>query len=416
MTSQPLQGAIAFNEIRDVQQTNCCIVGAGPAGAVLALLLARQGIPVTLLEAHQNFDREFRGDTIHASVMEIMDELGLADRLLQIPHTKIPSVIYVTANGSVTASDYSRLKTKYPYIMVLSQARFLEFITTEAKRYPNFQLVMGGNVQELIEEDGVIRGVRYRGQGGTHEVRSHLTVAADGRFSRIRKLASLEPRQIAPPMDILWFRLPRLPEDSELTHLNIAVRFGRGYYMAMTDRFEYWQIAYVIPKGSYPQLRTAGLEAFRQSIVELLPEFCDRVESLKDWSQVPLLSVGMSRVPQWYRPGLLLIGDSAHVMSTVAGVGINCAIQDAVVAANVLTKRLKAGNVRTRDLAAVQLQRELPTRIMQALQSAAQRQVAAKALNPNRAFTPPLSLRIPFLRHLATRLVAFGVWPVHVKN
>jgi len=416
MTSQQLQDAIAFNEIRDVQQTNCCIVGAGPAGAVLALLLARQGIPVTLLEAHQNFDREFRGDTIHASVMEIMDELGLADRLLQIPHTKIPSVIYVTANGSVTASDYSRLKTKYPYIMVLSQARFLEFITTEAKRYPNFQLVMGGNVQELIEEDGAIRGVRYRGQGGTHEMRSHLTVAADGRFSRIRKLASLEPRQIAPPMDILWFRLPRLPEDSKLEKLNIAVRFGRGYYMAMTDRFEYWQIAYVIPKGSYPQLRTAGLEAFRQSIVELLPEFCDRVDSLKDWSQVPLLSVGMSRVPQWYRPGLLLIGDSAHVMSTVAGVGINCAIQDAVVAANVLTKRLKAGNVRTRDLAAVQLQRELPTRIMQALQSAAQRQVAAKALNPNRAFTPPLSLRIPFLRHLATRLVAFGVWPVHVKN
>ena len=415
MTSQQIQST-AGDEIKTGQQTTCCIVGAGPAGAVLALLLARKGIPVTLLESHQNFDREFRGDTIHASVMEIMEELGLADHLLEIPHTKIPRVIYITANGCVTASDYSRLKTKYPYIMVLSQARFLEFITTEAKRYPNFQLVMGGNVQELIEEDGVIRGVRYRGNGSTHEVRSHLTVGADGRFSRIRKLANLEPRQTAPPMDILWFRLPRLSEDSQLAHLNIGVRFGRGYYMAMTDRFEYWQVAYVIPKGSYPQLRTAGLEAFRQSIVEVLPEFRDRVDSLKDWTQIPLLSVGMSRVPHWYRPGLLLIGDSAHVMSTVAGVGINCAIQDAVVAANVLIKRLKAGNVRTRDLAAVQLQRELPTRIMQALQSAAQRQVAAKALDPNQTFTPPLSLRIPFIRHLATRLVAFGVWQVHVKN
>jgi 2-polyprenyl-6-methoxyphenol hydroxylase-like FAD-dependent oxidoreductase len=205
----PTETPTPVYDIVDVQTTNCCIVGGGPAGAVLALLLARQGIPVMLLEAHKDFDRDFRGDTIHPSVMEIMEELGLADRLLQLPHAKMHQINIKTPEASVTLADFSHLHTRYPYITMLPQARFLEFITAEAQKYPNFQLIMGANVQELIEEDGVIQGVRYRGSGGWHEIRATLTVGADGRHSRLRQLAEFESIQTSPPMDVLWFRLPK---------------------------------------------------------------------------------------------------------------------------------------------------------------------------------------------------------------
>ena len=414
VTPPPSQAEILdpAHEIQDVHQTQCCIVGGGPGGAVLALLLARQGIPVILLEAHKDFDRDFRGDTIHPSVMEIMEELGLADRLLQLPHAKIRQLTIKTEAESVTLADFSRLKTRYPYIMLLPQVRFLEFITEEAKRYPNFQLVLGANVQELIEEDGVIRGVRYRGHGGWHEVRAMLTVGADGRHSRIRQLTGFEPIQTSPPMDVLWFRLPRNPEDSE----GGMGRIGRGHILVMLDRSDSWQIAYVIPKGGYQQIRTAGLEALRQSIAEVAPELSNRVQNLKDWSQVAFLSVESNCLQRWYRPGLLLIGDAAHVMSPVGGVGINYAIQDAVVAANVLSKPLQAGNVQVGDLAKVQSQRKLPTRIIQAFQSLVQQQIFARVLNSAQPFKPPALLRVPILRDLPVRLIAFGVLPAHVKT
>ena len=407
------QVAAADTDDRNKQQTSCCIVGAGPAGAVLALLLARNGVPVILLELHDDFDRDFRGDTIHPSVMENMEEIGLADRLLELPHSKARTINFMSTSGPIAMIDFSFLKTKYPYITMLPQARFLEFITNEARRYPHFQLIMGANVRELIEENGEVRGVRYNGgDDRQHEVRALLTVAADGRSSRIRRLAGLEPIKTSPPMDVLWFRLPRRAADGA----GALGRLGRGHILILLDRSEQWQVGYVIPKGSYQQLRAAGLAELRRFVAELAPELGDRVDHLKDWNQVAMLSVESSRLARWYYPGLLLIGDAAHVMSPVGGVGINYAIQDAVVAANLLSQPLKAGEVRLRDLQAVQRRRMWPTRIIQSFQSMIQRRLISQALDTTRPFRPPAFFRFSILRKLAARFIAYGVWPAHVKN
>ncbi|HJR07129.1 MAG TPA: FAD-dependent oxidoreductase [Pyrinomonadaceae bacterium] len=396
-------------------ETACCVVGGGPAGAILALILARQKIPVVLLEAHEDFERDFRGDTIHPSVLEILDELGLAEQLHAFRHSKIRTAAFQTPMGALTLLNFERLKTRFPYIMIIPQARFLEFITTEAKRYPNFQLRMGARVEELIEEGGQVRGVRYEDDAGLHEVRAQLTVGADGRSSRVRHLTGMEPVKSSPPMDVLWFRLPRKPEDPE----GVVGRFSHGHGVAMLDRLDEWQVAYIILKGSFKEVRAAGLDALRQSIALIVPEFADRVEHLKDWKQVAMLSVESSRLKQWHKPGLLLIGDAAHVMSPVGGVGINYAIQDAVVAANILAEPLSAGRVELRHLREVQRQREWPTRFIQAVQSFVQRRLIANALRSNQQLQIPLIarllFRVPFLRDLPARLIAFGLKRVHVK-
>src|ERR671914_2667067 len=395
-TERPLEKRVEpASEVRDVRRTTCCVVGGGPGGAVMSLLLARAGVDVTLLEAHPDFDREFRGDTIHPSVMEIMDQLGLAGRLLELRHTEIRSATVQTEAGPFRPLDFSRLDTKYPYITMMPQKDFLEFITGEAKRYPNFRLVMEARVRELVEEDGVIRGVRYEAEDGSHEVRALLTVGADGRGSRVRRLAGFEPVKTSPPMDVLWFKLPREEGDPE----GLIGRFGRGHIAVMLDRQDYWQAGYVIPKGTYPELRREGIESLRRSFAELVPEFADRLEHLEDWRQVSLLSVESSRCPKWYRPGLLLIGAAAHVMSPVAGVGINYAIQDAVVAANALSRPLKRSQGRlvdldTKYLAKVQRRRRLPTRLIQGAQALSQHQVLARALGSDEPFAPPLPLRL----------------------
>jgi 2-polyprenyl-6-methoxyphenol hydroxylase-like FAD-dependent oxidoreductase len=400
-------------------ETRCCIVGGGPAGTVLALLLARRGIPVTLLEMHKDFDREFRGDTIHPSTMEILDQIGLAEKLLEIPHTKVSGPTLQFANGVITPFDLGRLKTRFPYILMVAQSRFLEFITAEATKYPEFRLVMHANVNQLIEEQGVVRGVRYSTPDGTQEVRAALTVGADGRFSQVRRLAGFEPVKTSPPMDVLWFRFPKLPGEPQISS-GVFGGIGGGRIFILLERNEYWQGGFVFPKGSYQELRAKGVEAVRQQISEIAPRFAKHAEALTDWSQLTLLSVESSRCPQWHKPGLLLIGDAAHVMSPVGGVGINYAIQDAVVAANVLSGPLKSGGVSDADLAEVQRQREWPTRTIQAFQSFMQSKLIARVLQSRRAGNIPWQLRLlsklPVIRDLPPRMIAFGPRRVRLEE
>ncbi|MFN8635976.1 MAG: FAD-dependent oxidoreductase [Chloroflexota bacterium] len=479
--------------------THCCIVGGGPAGMILALLLGRAGVQTTIFEEHEDFERDFRGDTVHPSTMELMDTLGLAERLLQIPHAEIHRLAFDTPDGPITMADLSAVPTKFPFITMMPQARFLDFLAEELRKLPTVRLLMGAAVQGLLWEDpwglsgvadrapdrpaqpaaaatagppaasangsagpaasspaaapangtgphpptpstvpasgrggagarparrpdapghgplpddAIVRGVQYRTKTGRFDVRAPLTIAADGRFSRVRRLAGFELVSSAPPMDILWFRLPRHPSDPE----DARGKLAKGHMMVVLNRGDEWQIAYVIPKGGYKEIHDAGLPAFRQSIVELAPEFADRVDALQDWHQTALLSVESGRIPRWYRPGLLLIGDAAHVMSPVGGVGINYAIQDAVVAANVLTKPLREGRLHLKDLAAVQRRRELPVRIIQGFQRMIQNKVIRQALDTDGAIQLPPPMRIPLVRRQAAKMLALGVWPVHLKT
>jgi len=400
----------------ELRRTTCCVIGCGPAGAMLGLMLAREGVDVLVLEKHADFLRDFRGDTIHPSTMEIMDELGLAEGLLDLEHMKAPRLEARLPGGTVTVADLRRLKTRYPYITFMPQWDFLDYVTREAKRYPNFRLEMNAEARVLILEDGVVRGVRYETPEGSREARALLTVAADGRSSPFREQAGLKLVRTSPPIDVLWFRLSRRDGDPKDT-FGYA---GGGRFMVVINRGEYWQIAYVIKKGEYQSVRDAGLSAFRRSVGDTIPDLADRTGELQDWEAVKLLSVQADRLRRWHRPGLLCIGDAAHAMSPVGGVGINLAIADAVAAANALAGPLEAGRVRWRDLAAVQLRRELPTRAIQAFQSVAQRRVVSSALGPDGAPSIPaparalLSLRP--LRDLPARIIAFGIWPEHVKR
>lgn len=410
---------IEEEEVLDVRRTSCVVVGGGPAGAVLALLLARQGVEVTLLEAHGDFDRQFRGDSLHPSVLEIMAELGLAERLHELPHTKVPGIPIQTPDGPLVPVDLRYLRSPYRYIMLVPQARFLDLVTEEAARYPNFRLVMGANVRRLVEEKGAVRGVRYRAKDGWQEVRAGLVVAADGRNSKVRHLAGFEPAAtFVSPSDTLWFRVPRGEGDSEESFGRIA----HGRFVGMLYRADHWQVSYNIPKGSYSELKAAGLPALRRTLARILPEFAAHLEHLQDWRQFSLLSVESSSLGRWHRPGLLFIGDAAHVMSPALGVGINFAIQDAVVAANVLTRPLLAFQrdgtpVAEGHLAAVQRRRELPTHIIQRLQEHGGRSIAnVFAGKPAMSPTMRRLLRAPVVRGLLARIIGLGIWRVRVRN
>lgn len=388
-----------------VTSTECCIVGAGPAGAILALLLARQGIHVTLLEAHLDFNRDFRGDTLMPSTLELMDQLGLGERLHALPHARVTEMRMETAEGSAPYLEVDRVHTPFPYIMSVPQVRFLEMVTDEARRYPTFRLVMGARVRQLLDADGEIRGVVYDSAAGVHEVQAPLTIGADGRFSKIRQLGGFDMLRNDEARDMLWFRLPRT-EDSARAHPGLYTRPGLGYAV-MVPRGTEWQVGYTLPKGRYKQLQAEGMPALRKSIVAIVPWLADSIESLQDWKQTSLLSVESGRARTWSRPGLLLIGDAAHVMSPVGGVGINCAIQDAVVAANRLVPVLRGGTLRHSDLRGVQRDREWSVRVTQACQRSMQ-QYVIHAGQRSRLLNSRL------VRHQLMRVLALGVRRVNI--
>lgn len=402
-------------------RTTCVIAGGGPAGAMLALLLARAGVDVTLLEKHADFLRDFRGDTIHPSTLQVLDEIGLTEAFHRLPHRKAYRMAIETDDARIPIADLRRLRGRYRYIAFVPQWDFLDLITAATARYPNFRLLMSSRATGLIVEDGVVRGVRYRDESGTeqdggerevreHEIRATLTVAADGRGSDLRRAAGLRPKEFGAPMDVFWFRLSRRPGDPEQPFL----RASAGHLMVAINREQYWQLAYVIPKGGYAELKSAGIEELRRTIARLLPFLADRVGELRGFDDTGFLRVAVNRLTRWYRPGLLLIGDAAHAMSPVFGVGINLAVQDAVAAANIVGPALLRGQAPVSLLARVQRRRALPTAITQTAQRVVQHLLIRRVLRSGR---PPRVIvsRLPVISGLARRFIAYGVLPEHVR-
>jgi 2-polyprenyl-6-methoxyphenol hydroxylase-like FAD-dependent oxidoreductase len=393
----------------------CCIAGCGPAGAVLGLLLARAGVDVLVLEKHADFLRDFRGDTLHPSTLQLFDELGLGDRLLELPHQEAEVLGVATDHGDFTLADFRGLPGRHRYLAFMPQWDFLDFVVAQARRLEGFELRMRAEAVEVLEETGRVVGLTYRDQDGeTRQVRARLTVAADGRDSRLRRSAGLRPTVFGAPIDVLWFRLPRRPADRPT--------FGRlaaGHLLVLIDRGEYWQVAYVIAKGALDELRQAGLDRLRASVAGLVPFLGDRVPALRTWDDVRVLRVQVDRLRRWFRPGLLCIGDAAHAMSPVGGVGINLAVHDAVAAANVLARPLRDGSLSTWHLARVQLRRTLPTVVVQWGQRTIQDRFLSPLLAGRVGSGPPGVLRLlrryPVLQGVPARLIGLGVLPEHVK-
>lgn len=394
----------------------CCIAGGGPAGIMLGFLLARAGVEVLVLEKHADFLRDFRGDTIHPSTLELMHELGLLDDLLRLPHQKAPRLRAQVGTLPLTVADFTHLPTRCGFIVFMPQWDFLNFLAERGARYPTFRLLMRAEVNGLIEEGESVVGLRATTPDGPLEVRADLVVGADGRHSVVRALAGLKVRELGAPMDVLWFRLSRQAGDPE----EPMARFDMGRIFVMLNRGEYWQCGFVIPKGTLEQLRERGLAAFCDNVARIAPFGAERVAELADWDAVKLLTVCIDRLPCWYSPGLLCIGDAAHAMSPVGGVGINLAIQDAVAAANLLAAPLRSGRPSTRDLRLVQRRREWPTRLTQRMQIFVQKRVIRRVLESADRLAPPLSVRLlarfPLLNRIPARLIGIGFRPEHVRT
>ncbi|WP_046470039.1 FAD-dependent oxidoreductase [Allosalinactinospora lopnorensis] len=398
--------------------TTVAIAGGGPAGIMLGLLLARAGVDVTVCEKHADFLRDFRGDTVHPSTLQLLYELGLSEEFDRLPHRKVREIGFAARQGRLFGTDLSTLPGRYQYIALTPQWNFLNLLTEHAKTYPGFHLLMESEVTGVIRIGDRAHGVRYRDANGEHELRSALTVAADGRQSVLRKAAGLHPTELGVPMDVLWMRLSRAPSDPE----GLLARVGPGRMVIGIDRGDYWQLGYLVAKGSYAEARSAGLSALRDSIAELEPFLGDRVGELSSWDDIAMLNVGLNRLPRWYRHGLLCIGDAAHTMSPIGGVGINLAIQDGVATANLLyetlLERRSAGSphpVEPRLLARVERRRLPPTVGTQALQGLLQRQVLTRVLRGESPRTPPA-----FLGDLPARMVRrvflLGLLPEHVRT
>jgi 2-polyprenyl-6-methoxyphenol hydroxylase-like FAD-dependent oxidoreductase len=401
--------------VDDAIHTRCCIAGGGPAGVMLGFLLARQGIDAVVLEKHADFLRDFRGDTIHPSTLEIMYELGILDEFLKRPHQKVTELGGKVGSETVTIADFTHLPTHCRFLALMPQWDFLNFITEQASRYPTFHLRMQAEVTDLIEVNGTVAGVRAKTPNGTLEIRASLIVGADGRHSVVRERARLKVIDLGAPMDVMWMRLSRRPTDPPQT----LGHFDRGRILFLINREDYWQCAFVIPKGTADEIRQRGLEAFRQEIAALEPFLQDRIEELGDWKQISLLTVTVDRLARWSGPGVLCIGDAAHAMSPIGGVGINLAIQDAVAAANLLGPKLRQNNVTENDLEAVQRRRSFPTRATQRFQILIQNNVIRKILGSDKTLSAPWVLKLlqrwPVLRRIPARVLGLGFRPEHVK-
>jgi len=397
--------------------TRCCIVGGGPAGMMLGLLLARAGVDVTVLEKHGDFLRDFRGDTVHPSTMDLMHELGYLDDFLKVRHDEVKTIGIDIGGEFWPMADFTHLPTKCKYIALMPQWDFLDFLVEKARAFPGFHLHMKTKATELISENGRVVGVRAETERGPEEFHAELVVGADGRHSTVRADAELELEVTSAPMDVLWMRISRKQSDGEQTLGRIIPR----HVLIMLNRREYWQCAFLIPKGSLEETKKRGLDEFRDTLVKLAPFLRDRLDELKDWDQIKLLTVVVDRLKCWHRPGLLCIGDSAHAMSPVGGVGINLAIQDAVAAANILWESLRgSGTIGEELLARVQSRRTFPTRATQRMQVFAHENVIRPALANDSPVSAPLPVRlfkaVPLLQRIPARIVGIGFRAEHIRS
>jgi 2-polyprenyl-6-methoxyphenol hydroxylase-like FAD-dependent oxidoreductase len=394
--------------------TRCCIVGGGPAGIMLGFLLARAGVEVIVLEKHSDFFRDFRGDTIHPSTLEIMNELGLLEEFLRQPHQEVRQIRAYFGERVVTLADFSRLPTRCQFVAFMPQWDFLNFLAAHARRYPQFGLCMQAEVIGLVQENGRVTGVRARTPSGALEVQANLIVGADGRSSTVREQAGLQVVDLGAPIDVLWFRLPKRAGDPAQAFGFV----GAGQFMVLIDRADYWQCAYVIRKGGFDEKQRRGLSAFHAEIARCTPFLGERVTELKNWDDVRLLNVKVDRLREWARDGLLCIGDSAHAMSPVGGVGINLAIQDAVATARLLAKKLQAEQIHLDDLRSVQARRELPARLTQRVQVFLHKHFLAPIFEATEPISVPWPMqlleRFRALRRIPARMIGLGFRPEHL--
>src|SRR5579871_389347 len=396
--------------------TRCCIAGGGPAGMMLGFLLARAGVDVVVLEKHADFFRDFRGDTVHPSTLEFMYELGLLDDFLKLPHQKVETITGQVGAARLSFADFRHLPARCKYVALMPQWDFLNFLATQGRRYRSFDLHMQTEANDLIGEGGRVVGLRAKTPDGTLTVRADLVVGADGRHSTVRERAGLQSEDYGAPMDVLWFRISRQGDDATDTFGHIEA----GKLMVMLDRGDYWQCAYIIPKGRADEIKAEGLQAFQRRVIEMSPFLADRIGELKSFDDVKLLTVTVDRLRQWWRPGLICIGDAAHAMSPIGGVGINMAVQDAVAAANRLAGPLKSGTMNDGDLRAIEARRTLPVRFTQGLQLIIQKRIVSRVLESQQRPKPPLLFKLfnvfPLLRRIPARLLGLGIRPEHVRT